>query len=306
MSKIISVWNNKGGVGKTTLSFHLAQGLALTGHYVLLVDNDPQNCLTRVYCGVKPEEEGMCQIFRGQVALKETIVPLKDIQINNETTLGLIPANGEYGSLLAKDKIQSLKADNFVKGLKDPEVQQIFDYIIIDNPPAFEGTTRIMLEVSDEIIVPCIPDKVAMIGLMNTVAYLNKMGPQHLEKMKRIVPTIVKNTNHHKKQEAVMRTLFGDQVTQSIVVDTATVQDTIDARKIVYLYKYTSKYAQNMLQLLAEVFPEVHLDNSREKIKNVQHLKKIETLMESQRKRREAAEALKQIQMGNYVEEVKA
>ena len=306
MAKIISVWNNKGGVGKTTLSFHLAQGLALTGHYVLLVDNDPQNCLTGIYCGVKPEEEGMCQIFKGEVALKETIVPLKGIQINEEHTLGLIPANREYGSLLSKEKISQLSGANFIRGIKDPDVQSVFDYIIIDNPPAFEGTTKIMLEISDEIIVPCIPDKVAMIGLMNTIAYLGKMGKEHLAKVKRIVPTIVKNTNHHKKQEAVMRTLFPDQVTESIVVDTATVQDTIDAKKIVYLYKYTSKYAQNMLQLIAEVFPEVHLEESKKKIESVKNEKKLETLMENIRKRRESYEALRTIKESSKMAEVEA
>ena len=296
MAKIISVWNNKGGVGKTTLSFHLAQGLALTGHYVLLIDNDPQNCLTRVYCGVKPEEVGVCQIFKGEIDLKDAILPLKDIQINNENTLGLVPANGEYGNFLAKDKMHLLNPDNFVRGIRDPEIHDTFDYIIIDNPPAFEGTTRVMLEESDEIIVPCIPDKVAMIGLMNTFAYLGKMGPKHVAKVKKIIPTIVKNTNHHKKQEAVMRALFPEFVTESIVVDTATVQDTIDARKIVYLYKYTSKYAQNMLQLIAECFPEVRLDMSRDKIQNVKNVKKIENFMEAMRRRRETAESMKLIQ----------
>ncbi len=293
MAKIIAVWNNKGGVAKTTLSFHLAQGLALTGHYVLLIDNDPQLCLSSVYCGVKPEMPGMAQIFSGKKQLKECIIPQKEIQLNKENTLGVVPGNALFSEALSMENISKLDIKNFIEGIQDADVQATFDYIIIDNPPPFEGTTKIMLEVADEIIIPCVPDKISMIGLMNSFALIKRMGSEYLGKVKRIIPTIVRPTSHSKNQLAVMKSLFPDLVTDNIVVSTATVQNALDHRKVVYLYEYTGEYAQSMLRLMTEIFPEIAFEEARKKIMSVRDEKRIQTLMETVRKRKEAIGHLK-------------
>ena len=296
MAKIIAVWNNKGGVAKTTLSFHLAQGLALTGHYVLLIDNDPQLCLSSVYCGVKPELPGMAQIFSGKMQLKECIIPQKEIQTNKENTLGVVPGNALFSEAMSMENLPKLNIANFIQGIRDPDVHAVFDYIIIDNPPPFEGTTKVMLEVADEIIIPCVPDKISMIGLMNSFALITRMGPQYLAKVKKVIPTIVKPTSHSKNQLVVMKSLFNERVTENIVVSTATVQNALDQRKVVYLYEYTSEYAQSMLRLMTEIFPEIAVEDAKTKILSIRDEKRIQTLMDNVRRRKEASLKLKAIQ----------
>ena len=290
--KVISVWNNKGGTGKTTLSFHLAQGLALSGNYVMLVDNDPQLTLTQQCCNMKSDLPGMYQVYQGKASLKDCVYIDDAINVNEERTLAIVPGHRQFKEAYDPKKSATFNFAKLLEGLQDEDIQNSVDYVIIDNNPAFEGPTRAALEASDEIFLCSIPTKFDWHGLQRSFALIKEMGPETLAKVTHIIPTVVRKTTLQKNYLHVMRTVYGDKVTENVCVDTASVPEALEEKKIVYLYKFTSNYAQQMISLISELFPEVTSESSKETINLIRQQKKMEPLMEHIRKRKEEQKRL--------------
>lgn len=175
MGKIISIFNQKGGVGKTTTSINLSAYLASFGKKILSVDIDPQGNTTSGF-GVDKEslEYSMYDVIMG-------VEPNKAMVEVNEN-LYLLPSNVE----LAGAEIELTAKINRESKLKDAlyKVKEDFDYIFIDCPPSLGLLSINALTASDSVIIPIQCEFYALEGvgqLMNTIQLVKKSLNNNLE-----------------------------------------------------------------------------------------------------------------------------
>ena len=153
MGKIISLINQKGGVGKTTTSINLAASLGLLDKKVLLVDLDSQGNSTT---GLGIEKGGLnATIYEALINTCET----KDIIIKTKfKNLDLIPANINLSGLSVEFVEKQRENNNFSKSLQLKrvlyEVKDNYDYILIDCPPSLGVLITNALTASDSVIIP--------------------------------------------------------------------------------------------------------------------------------------------------------
>ena len=159
--KVITVVNQKGGVGKTTTAINLAATLAKLGKKVLLVDFDPQgNSSTGL--GVSPENRNLTSY---DVLIDQ--VPIANVMLKTRVErLSIVAANTDLSSA---DLILSGKADKittFKKLVEDKSLLVLnLDYIFIDCPPSLNLLTINALVASDSALVPLQPEFFALEGL---------------------------------------------------------------------------------------------------------------------------------------------
>ena len=159
--KVITIVNQKGGVGKTTTAINLAATLAKLGKKVLLVDFDPQgNSSTGL--GVSPENRNLTSY---DVLIDQ--VPIANVMLKTKVErLFIVAANTDLSSA---DLILSGKADKittFKKLVEDKSLLVLdLDYIFIDCPPSLNLLTINALVASDSALVPLQPEFFALEGL---------------------------------------------------------------------------------------------------------------------------------------------
>lgn len=157
----VSVANFKGGVGKTTTAMTLAQGLALKGHRVLVLDCDPQGSLTTLF-GILPDTEvdeaqTILPVCLGQ---ESSIAP--SIQNTYWPGLDLVCAApllfaAEFGLPARQMRETDFEFWNVLNQALD-DVRDVYDVIIIDTPPALSYVTINALMASDGILMPLPPN----------------------------------------------------------------------------------------------------------------------------------------------------
>lgn len=180
MTKVISLFNHKGGVSKTTTTFHLGWILAEQGKRVLMVDTDPQCNLTgfclslsgndnfeEFYNNSSIDNLKKClnPVFEGQP------IPLKPAQcyeFPSRKNLYLLPGHIDFAEFdvsigIAQELTGSLKMAQNIPGainhlLEITAKEYEFDYILIDMSPSVSATNANLLMISDYFIVPCSPD----------------------------------------------------------------------------------------------------------------------------------------------------
>lgn len=183
MGKIISLVNQKGGVGKTTTSINLASSLGLLGKKVLLVDFDPQGNATT---GVGVEKGGLnTTIYEALINEKTGKEIIKKTKFKN---LDLIPANVNLAALEVNFVSMQKKDPTFSKSgqLKKvlEEVKDDYDYILIDCPPSLGILITNALTASDSVIIPVQCEFFALEGIMqllNTIRVARSKTNPNLE-----------------------------------------------------------------------------------------------------------------------------
>lgn len=158
MAKIISLANQKGGVGKTTSCVNIASSLGILGHKVLIIDLDPQGNTTS---GVGVTKRGLVgstkELLNGEMTAKQVI---RETPYDN---LWVIPAN----TTLTSSEFELFDFDDNEFRMKKAleEVANEFDYILIDCPPSLGRLTVNALTASDGVIVPMQCEFYALEGL---------------------------------------------------------------------------------------------------------------------------------------------
>ena len=169
MNKIISIANQKGGVGKTTTTINLATSLSAVNKRVLIVDADPQgNASTGIGIAYDDRAPSLYELIverdLDKKAIKKTIV----------ANLSIITANTSLAA--AEIELTNINKREFV--LSDILAQTLsFDYILIDCPPALGFLTINSLVASSSVIVPLQSEFFALEGissLMNTIQLIKE------------------------------------------------------------------------------------------------------------------------------------
>lgn len=250
---ILSVANQKGGVGKTTTSINLSAALAELGARVLLVDLDPQgNASTGL--GFPPSKRGKTSY---DVLIEE--VPITEAIVETEIVgLSICPADADLSSadiqLMANEKRSFLLHD----ALRDPRVDHLnLDFILIDCPPSLSLLTVNALVSSNAIVVPLQAEFFALEGLsqlMLTVREVRKTANPRL-RIDGVVLTMVDGRNRLSQQvESDARKTLGDLVFKTTIPRNVRLSEAPSYAQSVLDYDSASKGAEAYRALAVEVF----------------------------------------------------
>lgn len=165
MTKIISLSNHKGGVGKSCSTANIGAFLHKSKKKVLLIDLDPQANLSLGF-GIKNAEMGIYEVLMGKCLIKETIVSVKE-------NFDLVPSH--LGLCGAEIELSSESGREFI--LRDvlSAIKGKYDYILIDCPPSLGLLTLNALTCSDEVLIPLQAQYLAMQGVSKLAEVIQKI-----------------------------------------------------------------------------------------------------------------------------------
>lgn len=170
MGKIISIFNQKGGVGKTTTSINLSAGVGKLGKKVLLVDLDPQGNSTSGLGINKNEVENLIyDILALDLPIEQAIYP------TSAENVSIIPSNNQLAGL----EIEFARSGNWEDALKVEldKIRDNYDYIFIDCPPSLGILSVIGLIASNSVLIPVQCEYFALEGvsqLFETIEIVKK------------------------------------------------------------------------------------------------------------------------------------
>ena len=147
MGKIISVSNQKGGVGKTTTSLSLAASLGGLEKKVLLIDADPQgNATSGIGISSKDFDKSSYDVLLNQCKIQDSIINTKS------PNLDIIPANIDLVAI--EIEIIDVEKRELMLSKMTSDIKDKYDFIIIDCPPSLGLITINALTASDSVIIP--------------------------------------------------------------------------------------------------------------------------------------------------------
>jgi len=252
MGKVITIVNQKGGVGKTTTAVNLAASLALAEKDILIIDTDPQGNSTSGL-GISRDnlQRSLYDVYTGNsdilnVMIKTGIEHLSILP----STIDLLGIEIEIINEEGRESILS-KAINPVK--------ENFRYIFIDCPPSLGLLTLNALVAADSLLIPVQCEYYALEGLsllMQTIRMVRSSFNPNLE-IEGILLTMYDSRNNLSEEVAKeVRKYFGNKVYNTIIPRNVTLGEAPSFGKPVILYDIKSKGAQSYLSLAKEMLSE--------------------------------------------------
>jgi chromosome partitioning protein len=255
MARVISITNQKGGVGKTTTSINLAACLVNRGKRILLIDMDPQGNST-VGCGI---EAGDVESTIYDLLLLESTA--RQAIIKSDCGVDLIAANGD----LAGAQIELLNEIGRELRLQKAliAIQDDYDYIFIDCPPALNVLTINALVASDSVMIPMQCEYFALEGLSALISTVRKiretLNPSL--KIEGLLRTMFDGRNSLSNEVSKqLQTHFGDKVYKTVIPRNIRLAEAPSYGEPVITYSPTSKGAIAYLDLADEILQLVEVN----------------------------------------------
>lgn len=267
----IGIVNNKGGVLKTTLSTNLAASLSLDGKKVVIVDLDGQGNVIATF-GKKPDdlEYAIMDFLKGECSLEQ-------ILIKRTENLYIIPGNDElnyFDFMLNSGQITQSSLKVLINKLNE-----IYDYVIIDTPPAMSVVVATTLSIVDLALVPFEPDQYATLGLKRIINAAKDFKEKSNPNMKIVaIPTKV-NTRVTIHNDIIEQSLKPKLKTQGVYVTSHFISSTTKSTAAVgyervplvmsvFKSKYQDEYHNLKKEILDYVVFGVETSISKENLNN--------------------------------------
>jgi len=249
MGKIMSIANQKGGVGKTTSSVNLSASLAALGNKVLLVDTDPQGNATSGV-GINKADVNQC-IYN---VLVEDL-PAEEVRIPTETdNLDIIPATIQLAGAEIELVPTISREIRLKKALEN--MKESYDYIIIDCPPSLGLLTLNALTSSDTVLIPVQCEYYALEGLsqlLNTIRLVQKHLNKELMIEGVLLTMLDARTNLGLQVIEEVKKYFQDKVYKSIIPRNVRLGEAPSHGQPIITYDPKSRGAEVYLELAKEV-----------------------------------------------------
>jgi chromosome partitioning protein len=263
MAKVISVANQKGGVGKTTTAINLASSLAAAEKKTLLIDIDPQ-ANSSSGLSVHNHTPSVYEVLIGALKINEVIIetymPYLDLLPSN---INLVGAEIE---MVDMDDREMLFKNSIV------DIRDKYQYIIVDCPPSLGLLTLNSLSGSDSVIIPVQCEYFALEGLGQLLNTIN-IVKQHYNKdltIEGVVLTMFDVRLRLSQQVAEeVKKYFGDKVFNTIIHRNVRISEAPSFGKPVILYDAISTGAKNYIELASELLE--RNSNGTSKNKNEQN-----------------------------------
>ena len=249
MSKIITIANQKGGVGKTTTTVNLAAALGATRRRVLLIDMDPQGNAT-MGSGVDKNdlELSVCNVLLGENSVIDAIINVP------EAGYDLLPANADLTA--AEVHLMNRIGREKQLDLALNKVRDNYDYILIDCPPSLNMLTVNALVAADGVVIPMQCEYYALEGLsslLDTIEQIRVSVNPHikLEGLLRTMYDPRNNLSSDVSSELVEH--FGDRVYRTVIPRNVSLAEAPSYGQPIMHYNKSSRGSMAYLALAGEV-----------------------------------------------------
>jgi len=253
MGKIISISNQKGGVGKTTTAVNLAAFLAEKGKQVLVVDIDPQaNAGFGLGVNVEEMETTVYEVLLGTIPVQEAIFRTT---IEN---LYIVPSNMHLAG--AQVELMDMEDKEYLLKRALEKVRDAFDFILIDCPPSLGILTLNSLVASDSVIIPLQCEYYALEGLSQLLKIISMvqdtLNPK-LEIEGVLLTMYDPRTNLSQQVVSDVKQFFKNKVFSAIIPRNVRLSEAPSFGKPINLYDRTSSGSMSYEQLAHELIQNV-------------------------------------------------
>lgn len=250
---VISIANQKGGVGKTTTAINLSAGLAMCGKKVLLIDLDPQANSSLTFLPHEIIERSVYELLTEpdidiDEVVRKTAIPELDI-LPSRINLAKFESKliGEFDApFRLKDRIDG--------------ASRKYDYVLIDTPPTLGLITVNALVASNYLIIPIQPSYFALEGtddLLETVEKVKARPNPNLQVLGVVITLLDKRTTLAKDIQEQIRQVFGDKVFETVISKSVRLEESPAYKESIFTFAPNSSGAVEYSSLCKEVLSRV-------------------------------------------------
>lgn len=249
-NRIITIANQKGGVGKTTTAINLSTALAAVGENVLLIDLDPQgNASTGLGISLHDRKYSTYDVLMGEINIDQAIIKTAIPK------LSIIPSTMDLLGIEMKLGIEKDRLFRLNKALYSQSISN-FSYILLDCPPSFNLLTMNAMSAADSILVPLQCEFFALEGLsqlLDTVEEIRHTVNSRLD-IQGIVLTMFDSRNSLSQQVVLdVRKNLGEKVYNTIIPRNVRVSEAPSYGKPAIIYDLKCAGSQAYLRLASEL-----------------------------------------------------